>query len=1173
MLRNWSGKRMKKTQFKDTLKNIRKQKVSYLSVVIIAMLAATIFLGINFASRSIGMNGHVFYEKTCFRDVEIVSTFLLTEDDLNAIRAVEGVAEAEGAVQLDGVLFSSNDPEDVSVTSLTSKVNIPAILEGRLPEGDDECAVETTIAKKLVLKPGDSIKVADKTGDCLKGLKNTEYTVTGVIYYGETASTPEFSQGRRSIVMARDAFDMEAMENCYTKALVTFTNTDGLFRFGKEYLDAVKEVEARIDVLADERAKLRYEEVYGKYKGQIDEGQAKLDDAQQELEDSRQKLDDGWAQSESGRADLDDAKKKLEDAKAEIDKGQKEIEDGQKELDKAKAELEAAKKELDKGGRKLKDAKSELDSAKKELSEGRSELKDGISKIDEAKDEVRTGLYNAIKSVIGDYVDEFDWEKSTAVTDVDDPKASATRFAITKGIVIDLDKSMADNVYGLISSLGLSEEQLRTAFETATGIIRDLADGETWIGRVCKYIVDKYNKYDTDYNKLAQGARDWNSGHRQYIDGKKEYDKGLKEYNDGKAKFDKSLQQYNAGLAKYNKGVAELERAKQKLAEGIAEYEAGLAKYEQGTKDLENGIAELEDGEKKYSDGLDEYNAGADKLKMSREELNKMDQCRWVVLDCNKNVSYNIINGAYTNLKDIAMTFAVVFAIVAALVIFATLGKIIDEQRKQVGTTKALGFFNREIFFKYLFFGVSGTFIGTVLGCVLAYFAVQSVVIGGYSSQYVFGYGDKYYDALLIAIVIVSGILLSTVTVWSACYSLLRSTALRLMQDKIPAARRRDRKNGNKRSKGGLYGRLIIRNMITDKKRVVATIVSVAGCCTLLVAGFSVQFSVDNAIDGQFTKFEHYDQCIKYDSDVSDTVSEDMRRVFDENNVSCFEFADIIQTVSSGDALFTMELEVGDLDKIGDYFSIRSAATGEKADLSAEGIWVHKMVSERYNVKAGDELTLYNATMKPFKARVAGVFDNYIGWFAFMNTEYYRNLFGDDARSPNAFFINLNGADPATVDEQIRNVDGFIQLKDISEIRESYTRMASVLNSVSLVCIVMSALMAYFILLNLVSMFINQKKRELTIMRVNGFRLREVIMYVARELIAATLIGIILGMGCGTLLGSRVIHLVESAQLQFDRSIQFTGWLYSAIITFIFAAAVCIPVFRRIKYLKLSDVN
>ena len=1175
---------MKPTQKKDTRRNIRKQIVSYLSIIVIAMLAVLVYLGINFGARGIADSGNVFYDETKFRDAEIVSTLLLTEEDLDKVRGIEGVKDCEGVYQTtakldrgEGILMG------VDVVSLTTKINVPKVLEGKVPSGPEECVIEQQVAIDAGLKVGDRIKIRGDKEDMPDHMTHNEFTITGIVWHPDNACLPVQVPGNRYVVVTEDAFDREELNDCYMKTVLLIDGTEGMDRFSKAYHDKVGSVTRLLEDLADERAAMRTAQVQDLMQQEIDEGSKKLDDAWQDLEAARKELEENRRKIADGEVELADAKKQIEDGQEQLDESKKQLDeaknqlaDGKKELDENKSKLNDALKKINEGEAELREAKSKLDAGKKKLDSGRKKLESSYKELETVKDTVRTKFYNAIKAVIGDMVDVIDWGKVDTKIDVNDKNASATNLQITKGINVDLTKSMKDNIFAIISSTGLSETELRDAYEKITGAIIKVSGRS----KVIKFIVGKiYNKikdYDAKYMKLAKSARTWDKGHKKYLKSLAGYNASLKEYRDGVAKLNKSKKQYRDGLALYKKGKGEYDKEYSKYEQGLKDYEQGVKdladsriKYDDGVKELEQGKIDLAEGQTKYDDGLKEYNKGKEELEDARKALIELESCRWVVLDVMGNASYLVVDMSRKNVGDMGFAFALVFVLVGAMVIFATVGRIVDEQRQMVGVTKALGLYNREIIAKYMIFGVSATAIGMVLGVLFGYFGIQNILLYVYGKYFVFGAGDPAFIPSMTIIVLVLGLILSALTVWSASTVLMKSSATTLMQLPAPKVRK---KRGSSKRKGSLYARLILLNMMTDKKRVAVTIASIAGCCALLVAGFTMQYGITRAVDRQFSKIENYDSKIIYDSSVSDKAGDNIREILDGEECSYISITDSSRAYGTNDGMSNGELICADLTELNDYFVRFDLENGDIVTDEGDGVWIHRKTSERLGLAEGGEIIIYSSSMKPYRVRVAGTFENFGGRYMIMSRASYLKYMGEDAKD-NAYLVKSDKNVTDSISSKVKNVEGFSQIKVKAEIKQLYDSFTSVLSLISLLFIFIAAMMAYFILLNLVNMLINQKKRELTIMRVNGFTVREVKRYVSLELIASTIIGILIGWGAGSLLGYRIIMLLESDFLHFLRGIQWDSWLYAALITTLFSAVIGAIAMRKIKKLKLVDVQ
>ena len=1246
---------MKKTQVKDSIRNIRKQIVSYLSILVISMLAVLTFLGINYSAEAIRANSSKFYADTNFRDVEIVSTYLITPDDLEAIRADEGVEDVEGVYRTGCRVYGDDGITGVMVVSLTERINVPLVVEGRLPQNENECVIEPEVSSSTGLDIGDTISVLNSHHVMPEYLNRCDYVITGIVRHPDHSCVSNISPGARYVMVLPEAFDSEALDGCYMAAVASIAGADQFRMMDDEYHNYISDTVNRLNGLADERAIIRYNEVRNAASDRIDEGQDQIDEAGEELQESRDELDQRWQEYYDGVAQLNDAEQELSEAEAQLadarnrlsegglqlEEGRAQLESVEAQLAEARARLDSTRAQLDSGWAQLEEGRQRLDAYAVQIEQGRIQLNDaqtqleaarlrlqqaqselelgrqgliaGYAQIEDSKTVIRNNLRQAIVDVLGeDIANRIDWSESSYVIDPDDPQASAQLLHITNGITIDLQRSLGDNIFAVISSLGIPEDELRAAYERATGRIIEIIDGRPVLQFIVDVIVESYNVIDNRYNDYASYARLWDEQHGQYIaalnlynQGMAAYNAALEQFNAGQSAFDAGLAQYNEGIAQYNDGLAQYYAARdQYLAgedeyaaglaeynarlaelaqaeaqyeegqiqyqEGLEQYQEGLEQYQQGQEDLAEGLDLLNEGEEAYDEGLAQYEEGQARLQDAMDDLEKLNQCHWNLLTPEGNAGFFQIRTDARNVSDMGGTFALVFILVGALVIYATVGRIIDEQRNLVGVSKALGMYNREIFMKYLSFGVTATVIGSILGIVLGYFFIQSIYLTLYGENYTFNMDHHSIIIWLTAVVFVAGLALSSVTVWFACSTLMRSSAITLMQDRVPDIKRSKKKSG--RGKGSLYSNMILLNMLSDKKRVLVTIVSIAGSCTLLVTGMALNFSINNSIDAQFNDVEVYDLKITYDLNISGRVQDQIERVLQEQGLSYLPVSSSFTSYDSNGKLGVFELLTTDFGSIDQYIERHDINTNEIYTGAGSGIWIFQRLAETLDIGAGDTLTLYDSSLNPHEVSIAGVFTEYVGQQVLMSNELYEEVFNETPQY-NTLLVNQNGSDCTEAVERISGLNGFISSRDTVERYNHAKALSSVLDYISALFVAAAGLMAYFILLNLVNMYVHQKTHELTIMRINGFTVGETIRYVSLELIVSTVLGIILGLGLGSLLSYRVVCLLESLSLHIIRDIQFKAWGYAAFITVIFATLVSAWALRKVRRLKLTDIN
>ena len=854
---------MKKTQRIDTLRNIKKNILSWISILFIAGAAVMAYLGITFAAQGMRRNGNDFYTETKFRDLEIASTLMLSGEDIEAIKAVSGVRDIEGLYFANGKLRYGGSQEGISVSSLTERINVPLVRSGTLPVNSGECAVEQTVAEKLGIKLGDTVKLTDDTSDSPAGnLNKTEFKVTALVLDADHIAKSEQTPGRRYVYVPRIDFNEKDMEGNYMKVEVLVEGTEGLDRFGSEYLDKVDEVKKRIAEIGSVRAQEKYNEL------------------------------------------------------------------------------------------------------KTRLNEALAELRVQIKKEEEQA------------------------------------------------------KNMSDD------------------------------DPET----------------------------------------------------------------------------------KQELLKICETSRAAL-------DETERELAKLKDG-------------------------------NWFIYGVTGNPGYVHLSSGAESVSSLSFTFALFFIVIAALVIYTSVGRIMEEQRKLIGAAKALGLFNREILAKYMVFALSAVLIGTLLGTLAGYFLIQQVVLKSYNMMYVLGSLTPAFNFPLTVIMISGALLLAAAAVWLSCSKLMKSTAIQLMQEKQPAG---GKKKG--RSGGRLYARLIFRNMRSDLSRVLITTVSVAGCCALLVVGFTMRSSANGIIPNQFGKIEKFDRKLTYskDSEEESNSEAEFERILNSYGAEWVKLNDEYRLYSDNDDIGSAEVFCGDLNEINRLFGLIDPDTGKALDLRDDGVYIQSRTAETTGMRAGDKFVIYNKFMCPCEVRVAGVFTNYIGYNMVVSEKYYSEIF-DESPEYNTYLINSKGADGKAMTAELGKVEGYKGMKEVSKDKNRVEKVVLIFTGIAGIMVLAAGLMAYFILLNINKMYITQKTRELSIMRINGFTVGEVKKYILMETVVTTAAGILIGLTAGSVMGYVVIRFIETSYVQFVRSVSFVSWGLAVAITVFFTFGINAIALRKIKHLKLTDV-
>ena len=1072
---------MKRTQLLDHFRNIRKQFVSWLSIIIIAMLAVIAYLGIRFTAGSLRENINSFYDETKYRDVEVLSTLLFSEEDLKLIQELDTVENAVGFRSYDTIIKSSSSSRNITLLSFDDTINVPKLTKGSYPKEDNDVLVEASIANALGLEIGDIIYTNPDPY-----LKQNIFTVSGICIHPDHIAKLMDNSAKGYVIVNKNIFDPEAFDNCFSKVEIRFADLKNDDHFSDRYFDQVSTDQSQIEDLSESRKQVRYNAVVKKMQDAIDENNAKL---------------------EEGKKQLDEARAQLDEKQQEAKDGEKKLNSSYSQLKSAKAQLDTAKQTLDQVAGEFTAAEMQLKEADEQLQDGKRQLEDGYRSFIDARNRIK----DLIIQNYPDAAEGVEWPSDEF--DVDDPNLTLTKFPVVSDFTVDLT---SDDNCKLVS------DYLKENYPDAADQI--------------------------DIEDFQDKAKLWESKHKEYLEGRDKYLGAYGEYRSQYRVFIQNLGQYE---------------------EGLAQYESGMTAYRKGLRQLTEAKKELEEKEKEYAEKYSEYEEGVKALEEAKSRLNEIPENRWIFMNVKGNASYVFAKSLSNNFSGISVTFSLLFVVIGALVIYATVGKTIDEQRKQVGTTKALGFFNFEIMSKYLVFGLSATIIGITAGILLSYFVLLKITMRSQMDYFHIGEGKQIFEPMPVVLVCAAAILLTILAVYLACSRMVKQPARILMQDSAPLTF--GRKGSSSNDGGSLYSKLIFRNMLADPKRVFVTIVSIAGSCALILIGLTILHSISSATDLQFNKIYRYDYQIDYDVSINENVEAEIETALKKNNAQYIRIYLKNSPFMSNDELDSARFFCGDLNEISDFIMMSDIKDKkEMTELSNHGIYVPIKANENGHFTENGKITVFDEVMNSYDADVAEPFMLYAARFFILSRDYYHEIYGKDPVD-NQYLLRVAPENAEQLKEDVLKISGVNKYLSSANDKIDFDSFVSIARGMVILLTAMSFAMAYFILLNLVNMFINQKKRELTVMRVNGFTVKEVKNYVGRELIVTTIAGILIGIPLGIFMAYRIILLLENINC-FDRSIYYPGCLIAAGVTAIFSALISASALRKVKDLKLTDI-
>lgn len=659
---------------------------------------------------------------------------------------------------------------------------------------------------------------------------------------------------------------------------------------------------------------------------------------------------------------------------------------------------------------------------------------------------------------------------------------------------------------------------------------------------------------------LSEKTNELSTAVRTYIDLGKKIKDGEQKLAEGRAQLDQGWSEYYAGLKELNE--------KEKLLNS-SEAEIASARNQLEQKRQE-ALSALQDAKDKLADARRE---AEETIARNKEEILNRNY-NWVALTRETNESYMDTRGPINGARGSSTAFGALFFIVIALVCFSTIAIIVEEEKKSVGTTKAFGFYNREILGKYLIFGLSASFVGSILGAVIG-LVVCRLVLNYFENQSVYileRYAVKTSSLTMIIVGLIVMALCALAT-YIACSDLLKSSAALLMKGESIATRNRKNKKKELRTdkpKRSLYSRLIIRNIVNEKERVIITVFIIAISCFCTGIGITLRDGFSGMIERQKSEIYLYDFRIDYTKDLSPEEMKQIEAILKQNDADYLNAYYGVHLFEKDQKINGLNVISADSDRLNMFVSVKDPKTKKSLTLPQEGVLVQLRLSESYGVSPDTYLTLYDNQLDTYQVRVAGCFQNYQGRLVIASKEAYRQIFNEEAEN-NCYFVRLNKNGFDAVSDQLSGIE-HITIEKADSYKQAFENAIGLFNIIIILMTLMSVMMSFMILTNLANIYITRKKKELIVMRINGFSIKETIRYLAKETVLTTALGTVLALIMGYFLGIVPIHVLEQPDAQFVRAFNLKAWIIAIVLESLFSLIINSMVFRKVKKLNFREV-
>ncbi len=1199
---------------KDFIIEIKKTMGRFISIFFIVALGVAFYSGIRASEPSMRITADQYFDDSELMDLKVMGTMGLTKADIKAIGKVSGIEAVEGGYSKDVLCPVGDNEKVVHMLSMQKNFDQVSVVEGRLPEKAGECLVDEDFLSYTDLKVGDTVTFHSGDGEALTdSLVTDAYKIVGIgnsplyISFGRGSSTIGTGEISGFVVVDKSSFDMDV----YTEAYVKVSGAEEKTAFTDEYNNLSDAAKEAVSAIEEERCAVRKQEI-------VDEANEKLADSEKTVNEKSQELEDAKKELESGKSkaaeELEKAKQQLTDGEAELADAKQQIADGETQLADAKAQLNEKQAQLDSAEAQYESGKAQLDQkeqelaaaeqtylsnyekympfitagkaqiaagrtqiadGKKQLDEGLTpltQLKDGLAGIEDGISQCDSGIAELQKQINdGDAL----YQKYTEIPESERTEGEQAYLESWSGVKPGLETQLADMQNQKTKLENTKSDMLnRAGFATEADLeaqIASLTAQRDELGKKEAALIGQEQTLAAQEEELLSAGRQITDGKSQIAAARSQLDSTKSQITDGKA-------QIQSAWALLNEKETALNASKAQLASGEQELADGRSEYEQAAKEAEEQIA---DGQAKITDGEKQLADAKQKIADAKAEIKKIENPKWYVQTREDALTeYQGYGDNADRMRSIGKVFPVLFFLVAALISLTTMTRMVEEQRVQIGTMKALGYGKAAIAGKYIGYALIATLGGSVFGVLIGEKILPLVIIYGYMILY------KHLPAILLpyhmsyaiqaSVIAVACILIATI---ASCYKELAAEPAELMR---PAAPKQGKRILLERI-GIIWKHLnftwksTVRNLIRYKKRFFMTIFGIGGCMALMVVGFGLKDCIYEIVSLQYEKVQFYDAATYMSDDISEENRQQIQEYLDQN-------ADVKETievhmqktdVKSASGKKTLYLMVpSDDEKIEDFLSFHSRTNkNEVYSLKKDEVILTEKMASLLNVKVGDQLTIEDEDRGDQTVTIGAICENYMSHYLYLSPEKYEELYGKPVEYNTIIYSVKDGKDDQIekTGTKLLAMDGVLNVSYTSSIEGRLDDMLRSLNLVIVVLIVSAGMLAFVVLYNLNNINITERQRELATLKVLGFYDGEVASYVYRENILLTIIGSVVGMVLGNFLHRYTILTVEVEEAMFGRQIHWQSYLYSFLFTAAFSLFVNWVMFYKLKKIDMVE--
>lgn len=1073
---------MPATYLKDIFREIKISLGRFLSILCIVAIGVAFFAGIKASAPDMKNSADTYFDKYNVQDIQVYSTIGLTKKDVAAIKKIKGVKSVQPSFSMDTLSQIDSTQMVIKVISygIDQKMNKIRVVEGRMPERENECLVEASSATNKLYGTfhiGDTIKLQSGTDEALsKSLKHTKYKIVGTCYNPNYLSYEKGSSNIGSGTVNSFIYiqNTNVLKDYYTEVDVCVKGDKDLDCYSDEYFDVVDPVLKKIKKISNKQIDARIQSYQSELDEKKQEATDKFKDAENQFNDAQNKIDSGLSEIQSNEL-------KLQNSKDQINQGWNEyyanlqLLDNIPTLQNAIAQIEESEKKLP------------------ELLSQKEQVENGLQQIN------AEGDLNTKRTLIQNAIDFIDIALKKLENYPDSSDAETIRIKLNE------KKELLQGQLSLIDQAIAKKAELEAILPQIQSGIEQIQAG-----------VAKKAELQSQLNQLLNAKNELNNAYVSLINGQAQYEDGVSKIEDAKNELNKSIEQLTLSKAEFN----------------IQKHDA---------------LRELSD---------------------AQLEIDKMEG-KWIVLDRNSHYSYRDYGACADRMDGIAKVFPVFFFLVAALVCMTTMTRMVDEQRNEMGTLKALGYSKLQIASKYIIYALIASILGSILGCSLGMYLFPTVIFNAWNTLYNI---DQIKFLFQPGLILLASGSVTGITLLATLYSIYSELIEMPSQLMRPKAAKAGKKILLERitfiwKRLSFLQKVTARNIFRYKKRFFMTIIGIAGCSALLVAGFGINDSISDIVNQQYNVIYHYDATVSAKtSEITSQIKslKGVKDVYEEDHLA------VTTKIENKDISTTVHIISND-KKFKDFCTLFNG--NKEFDLDDSSVLISQKMATKLNKKAGDTIKIKDANNKVIKAKIKGVFTNYVGHHIYASESLYKS-WNTNAKTTHIYLIKSKKTTKKferNLGNKIMNIDGVQSVTFYSSLQKNFKDMIKSISYIVVVLVISAACLAFVVLYNLSNVNISERKREIATIKVLGFTRKEVDAYINRETILLTILGSLIGLGIGIGLHHLIMNLAEMDDIMFGRTINSISYVISFVMTIGFSAIINLFMHKKLNNIQMVE--